>query len=77
MTINTATESDITSLRGVGPKLADKILVAREKCPDKRFTSMHGVTSISGMGPAKIRLLLEHFEVRAASAGQAAAGAPP
>ncbi len=74
--INTATESDITSLRGFGKKLADKIFVEREKCADKRFNSMRSVTSISGLGPAKIGLLLEHFEVRATSMGQAAI-APP
>ncbi|MDX2244667.1 MAG: phospholipase D-like domain-containing protein [Leptolyngbyaceae cyanobacterium bins.302] len=51
--LNTATQTELEELPGVGPGLAKRIMAARQK---KRFTSLADLDQVSGVGP---KLLLK------------------
>jgi competence protein ComEA len=46
--INTASQSDLETLPGIGPVTAKKIIAHREAHP---FTSVESLTDVSGIGP--------------------------
>jgi competence ComEA-like helix-hairpin-helix protein len=48
--INRATADELTSLPGIGPALAARIVEARERAP---FTSVEDLGRVRGVGPAK------------------------
>jgi len=52
--LNTATKEELNSLPGVGPKLSDRILQARQEKP---FTSLEDLKRVSGIGESKLRKL--------------------
>jgi len=52
--LNTATKEELDSLPGVGPKLSDRILQARQEKP---FTSLEDLKRVSGIGESKLRKL--------------------
>ena len=52
--LNTATKEELDSLPGVGPKLSDRILQARQSKP---FTSLEDLKRVSGIGESKLRKL--------------------
>ncbi|MCT7948679.1 phospholipase D-like domain-containing protein [Ancylothrix sp. C2] len=55
--LNTATQKEIETLPGVGPKLAQQIIIARQQKP---FTSLQDLDQIPGVGPK----LLEKIQHR-------------
>ena len=52
--LNTATKEELDSLPGVGPKLSDRILQARQEKP---FTSLEDLKRVSGIGESKLQKL--------------------
>jgi competence ComEA-like helix-hairpin-helix protein len=52
--LNTATKEELDSLPGVGPKLSDRIIQARQ---EKLFTSLEDLKRVSGIGESKLRKL--------------------
>ncbi len=71
--INTATEADLDSLRGLGPAHTRRILAARQ---DGAFASWADLQRrVRGMGPTQARLLCEQG-LRVAGSDQACAVAP-
>jgi competence ComEA-like helix-hairpin-helix protein len=52
--LNTASQSELESLPGVGPKLAKAILAARQQQP---FTSLADLDQVPGVGPALLQRL--------------------
>ncbi|TXD35549.1 helix-hairpin-helix domain-containing protein [Lujinxingia vulgaris] len=52
--INTATEAELTSIRGIGPALAGRILDYRSRRP---FTRLSHLKRVKGIGPATYRRL--------------------
>jgi competence ComEA-like helix-hairpin-helix protein len=46
--LNTATQKEIETLPGVGPKLAQQIIIARQQKP---FTSLQDLDQVPGVGP--------------------------
>ncbi|WP_206524360.1 ComEA family DNA-binding protein [Lujinxingia sediminis] len=56
--INTATEAELTSIRGIGPALAGRILDYRSQRP---FTRLSHLKRVKGIGPATYRRLLPHI----------------
>jgi competence ComEA-like helix-hairpin-helix protein len=52
--LNTASQLELESLPGIGPKLATAIIAARRRQP---FTSLADLDQVSGVGPALLRRL--------------------
>ncbi|HEY9846711.1 MAG TPA: ComEA family DNA-binding protein, partial [Candidatus Caenarcaniphilales bacterium] len=52
--LNTATQVELESLPGVGPKLAERIIQARQQ---QAFSSLADLDQVPGIGPT----LLEHL----------------
>ncbi len=52
--LNTATQAELESLPGIGPKLAERIIQARQQAP---FTSLEDVDRIPGIGPKVLKTL--------------------
>jgi len=52
--LNTASKQEIEALPGVGPKLAERIIEAREQ---KRFTSLQDLDNVPGVGPSLLEKL--------------------
>ena len=46
--LNTATQAELESLPGIGPKIAERIIAARQ---DQPFTSLEDLDAIPGIGP--------------------------
>ena len=52
--LNTATQEQLETLPGVGPKLAQRIIAARQQ---KQFTSLEDLDQVSGVGPTLLQKL--------------------
>lgn len=52
--LNTASKEELDSLPGVGPKLSDRIIQARQEKP---FSSLEDLKRVSGIGDSKLRKL--------------------
>lgn len=52
--INTASQTELESLPGIGPELAERIIEARQQKP---FTSLEDLDRVSGIGSAKLKKL--------------------
>lgn len=69
--LNTATEAELTSIRGIGPALAGRILEYRSRRP---FTRLSHLKRVKGIGPATFRRLEPYLSVEdASSPGESAA----
>ena len=65
--LNQATRAQLRAIKGVGDKLADRILAAREK---GRFASMEDLAArVPGVGVAKLRMLRKQGVSASALAG--------
>ncbi|MDC8446142.1 MAG: helix-hairpin-helix domain-containing protein [Nitrosomonas sp.] len=53
--INTATQTELETLQGIGPAKAKAIIEYREK--NGSFTSIEGLTSVDGIGPGTMKQL--------------------
>ena len=52
--INTASQAELEALPGVGPKLAQQIIQARQQKP---FTSVEDLDKVPGVGPSLLEKL--------------------
>jgi competence protein ComEA len=59
--VNTATESELTQLPGVGPSLARRIVEYREA--NGPFTSVDDLQNVSGIGPSKFAKLEAYVRI--------------
>ena len=60
MNLNTADEAQLTTLPGIGPSLARRILQYRQQKP---FQRVEDLQQVPGIGPAKFRRLADQVEV--------------
>lgn len=60
MDINTATVEELTSLPGIGPVTAGKIVEYREAHP---FASVEEIQEVKGIGPAKYEAIKDRVSV--------------
>ena len=60
--INTASESELTALPGVGPSTAQKIVEYREV--HGRFSRIEDITKVKGIGPSKFAKMKDHLSVQ-------------
>ena len=58
--LNQATAEDLTEVPGIGTRFAEDILTRR---PPEGFTSWDEVEKVRGVGPARLRLLQDHFSL--------------
>lgn len=58
--LNTADEAQLTTLPGIGPSLARRIIQYRQQ---KLFQRVEELQQVSGIGPAKFRRLADQVEV--------------
>lgn len=58
--LNTADEAQLTTLPGIGPSLARRIILHRQQKP---FQRVEDLQQVSGIGPAKFRRLAGQVEV--------------
>lgn len=58
--INTASESELDSLPGIGPAMAKRIVAERERAP---FASVDDLLRVKGIGPAKLAKLRSRIRV--------------
>lgn len=70
--INTATAQELTSLPGIGPVIAGKIVEYREAKP---FDTVEEVLEVKGIGPAKFEAIKDRITVGAAAPAAPAAPA--
>lgn len=58
--LNTADEAQLSTLPGIGPSLARRIILYRQQKP---FQRVEDLLQVSGIGPAKLRRLADQVEV--------------
>ncbi|WP_252865316.1 ComEA family DNA-binding protein [Mobiluncus mulieris] len=58
MNLNTADATDLQTLSGIGPALAQRILDYRKK--NGQFHSIEQLDEVSGIGPAMMERLRDH-----------------
>ena len=61
--INTATQSELETLQGIGPAKAKAIIEYREE--KGSFASKDDLVNVDGVGPGTIKQLREHITVKA------------
>jgi competence protein ComEA len=59
--INKASIDQLTQLKGIGPKLAQRIVEYREKYGP--FKLPEDITKVEGIGPKTFELIKDHFTV--------------
>ena len=59
--INTATQTELETLSGIGPSLAAKIIEYRES--NGKFTSIEDIKNVSGIGDSKYESIKDYIEV--------------
>jgi len=64
--INSATAQELTTLPGIGPVIAGKIVEYREA---KAFSSVEEVLEVKGIGPAKFEAIKDLITVGVAAPG--------
>jgi len=62
--INTATAEELTSLPGIGPVIAGKIVEYREA---KAFETIEEIQEVKGIGPAKFEAIKDRITVGTAA----------
>ena len=67
--INQASAADFASLRGIGPKLAGRIVAYRER--HGAFLRVEDLLAIRGIGPKKWKAIRPHLRVGSAPAKEA------
>lgn len=60
--INTATQSELETLSGIGPSIASKIIEYREK--NGKFEKVEELQNVSGIGDAKYNSMKDHVTVK-------------
>lgn len=60
--INTATQSELETLSGIGPSIASKIIEYREK--NGKFEKVEDLQNVSGIGDAKYNSIKDHVTVK-------------
>jgi competence ComEA-like helix-hairpin-helix protein len=55
--VNRATASEWASLDEIGPRLAARIVSARDQLPGRRFRTLEDVARLRGVGPARLARL--------------------
>lgn len=60
--INTATQSELETLSGVGPSIASKIIEYREK--NGKFEKVEDLQNVSGIGDSKYNNMKDHVTVK-------------
>jgi len=56
--VNWATATELQTLPGIGPKLAQRIIEARQQA---YFTQLQDLLRVSGIGPARLEQIAEHI----------------
>lgn len=59
--LNTADLNELQEIRGIGPKMAERIISYRDE--NKRFQSPEELINVRGIGPAKYERLKEQITV--------------
>lgn len=67
--INTATQTELETLRGIGPAKAKAIIDYRKK--KASFKSVEDLQNVSGIGPATVQKLRKDITVSGSSGGAA------
>lgn len=60
--INTATEDELVSLKGIGPALAARIVEYRRE--NGNFASKEGLAEVKGIGPAKLEKIKDQITIK-------------
>lgn len=60
--INSASQTELETLNGVGPSLAAKIIEYREK--NGKFKAIEELKNVNGIGEAKFEILKEQIEIK-------------
>lgn len=58
--LNTASSEELQSIKGIGPKTAEKIIEYRQ---DQQFESIEEIMNVKGIGEKKYEKMKEELEV--------------
>ncbi|MFH1038958.1 MAG: helix-hairpin-helix domain-containing protein [PVC group bacterium] len=72
--VNTATASQLTAIKGIGPKTAEKIIQYRDE--NGPFSSINDVVRVKGVGPKTLEKMIDSGLVCNPPAGAAVPAAP-
>lgn len=61
--INTASQSELRKLKGVGPTIAEAIVSYRDNLPNHTFQSPEQLLNVAGIGPSKLEGMREQIEL--------------